>query len=348
MLDSIELDYTEFKENNNINSPEVYLSLFRSDPNKLVNLFIHHCENKLIGIKHVTLHQAMETIGEKCGNVNEFILEQFNHLFRMSSALWSFDKGKLGDIRQSKYDKIINLGVYEQEEGKTNYNKYVTAVKGKYRIRSDHSFSTTADPYRIWILNFAAALPVYFLSDMEKNKKRYESEISPTYHIDKDLEMNVPDIFPVDDITNRALRTIGMAIVPGINVVRDEKLPKGHKFIFDDSESIKAINFGEPKKWYLFRDMYEEVIDDYNPLEENNLLDMLSKLLKEKVESMPQDELRKCIVDYIQNVERKLDSRDFSKLISARLTYREVKSLAKFLDPHGYKMDINRYINGKL
>ena len=51
-----------------------------------------------------------------------------------------------------------------------------------------------------------------------------------------------------------------------------------------------------------------------------------------------------CIEKYVAEVKKKLDSRDFTRLISARLTYREVKELEEFISKKGYVMDIERYL----
>jgi hypothetical protein len=290
----------------------------------------------------------MVTIGNTFGDKDSYLNEQFSHLFRLSSALWSFNKGKLSPEQQLQYDKIVNLGVYEQKEGFENYDEIVKAVKGSFKIGADHTFSTTGDRYRIWLLNYAAALPVYVLSDLDQSKNRYEEEISPTYHIDGYLEMNVPDLFPPGVVDNIALRVLGMAIVPGIDVIHDEKLQKGHLFTCD-AEAVKATNFGDPKIWRLFREMYDEVKNEYNPDRTDNLLDILSEVLKAKVESLSTEELKTAINSYIDKVMEKMAKRDFTRLISARLTYREIRELKKFLtnrNKGGYGMEIERYING--
>lgn len=352
LVDSIDLDYDEFKVDNNIHKAEDFFIPYKEDPPGLTSLFLDYSLRKLEHLTSINVQQAMETIGKKKGDRDGFIKNQFSDLFRMSSALWSFNKGAVTELRSLQYDKIVSLGAYDQQEAKANYDQFVMDVKTRYGIRTDHSFSTTRDPYRIWLLNYAAALPIYFLSDLYESRKKYEEEITPTYHIDSNLEMNVPDLFPVEDWRNRALRVLGMAIVPGIDVIHDEKLTKGHKFTCD-ADPVKEMNFGDPKTWYLFRDMYDEIIDDYNPderddpSESNQLLDILTRLLKEKVGSMGQSELKACIKDYIEKVRNKLNKRDFTRLISARLTYREIKELENFLDRRGYGMDINRYIAGK-
>ena len=61
---------------------------------------------------------------------------------------------------------------------------------------------------------------------------------------------------------------------------------------------------------------------------------------------MSESELREAIQAHIDRVGEKLESRNFSKLSSARITYREIAELKRFLDRQGYGMDIARYISG--
>jgi len=86
----------------------------------------------------------------------------------------------------------------------------------------------------------------------------------------------------------------------------------------------------------------------YNPKTKDNLLDLLIQLLREKLRPMLKNpkqkaNLRAGIQTYIDKVKSKLNKREFSRLISAKLTYREVKALEKFLE----KMDLESYIAGK-
>ncbi len=350
-IDSIYLDYDQFKNDCGIQNLGKYLDLYQKNPTQLVSLFMDYCENKLSELKNVTVQGAMETIGAYQNRPKEYFKEQFSHLFRLSSALWSFNKGRLSEKQQIQYDKIINIGVFEQSEGRQNYDQFVQEAKGRYHIHADHSFSSTGDPYRLWLLNFAGAQPAYFLSDLEQSKRKYLEQITPTYHIDSEFEMNIPDLYPAVDIANKALRVLGMAIVPGIDLIKDEKLPKGHKFTFNDPAFIQKKNNGEPFVWLLFKDMYDSVINYFNPNEEeplDNLLSTLIQLLKEKVKGMGKDELRKLLTQYVRKVEEKLEQRDFTRLISARMTYHEIKELKKFLDPRGYGMDIEKYVDGRL
>jgi len=355
LVDSIDIPYEEFKTDNKIGNPEFFLKKSPDREQGLAAWFVGYCQDKLKDLNTVTLQEALETIGRKQGDYEGYLKQQFNDLFRLASALWSFNRSRLNPTQQKQYDKIINLGVFEQRSGRDQYGQLVESIKGKHRITTDHCFSTTGDPYRIWLLNFAAALPAYFLSDLPELKKKYENEYKVTYHIDRKLEMDLPDLFPTTDTANRALRVLGMAIVPGIDVIHDEKLTKGHKFIFSDPEYIKKFHHDEPIVWFLFQDMYEDVVRSYEEAGENSLLSAIIRSLRSKVDPMLADEaqrvkLRDAISQYINKVRQRLEARDFSKLISARLTYREISGLEKFLSgpvAGGYNLDLDNYLEGR-
>ena len=338
--ESIALDYTKFKQDNGINMAEDYLGKDH------VPLFLDYCRKELNSINHIDIFEAMKTIGRKQGNEDEFITKQFDHLFRLSAALWKFDKSRLNEMRQQNYGNIINLGVEDKTTGQNNYRSFVKAISARYNLKHDPHYSTIHDPNRIWMVNYAAALPACFLSDMKQNRKKYYEEISPSYHIDADLEMNVPDLFPKNDLDHIALRILGMAIVSGIDVIHDEKQePRGHKFTLDDG-SVRKINQGDPWVWNHFKKMYDDIITHYDPKAEDNLLDIIKNLLREKVKGMDRDDLKTCISDYREKVNNKLATRDFSRLYSAKLTFQEIKELTKFLDRDGYALNIDRYIAG--
>lgn len=355
LAESQTVDYEAFKTKRGVQTSERYLQIAGARPGGIALLLREYCEEKLAYLKDVGVYQAMETIGDHRGNAEEYIRACIDDLVRLAAPMWSFNRGRLTEVQSLEYDRILNLGVYEQEAGRHQYDAHVGAAKAKYHLRSDHTFSTAGDPYRVWLLAYAAALPIYFLNDLESSKERYEQEITPTYHIDPELEMNVPDLFPPDDVSNRTLRVLGLAIVKGIDVVRDEKLPKGHKFTCN-IDTVKASNFGEAMVWApggpnashtSFRDMYLQMTKTYDPRAASNLLDLITDTLRQRVAAIPQDQLRNLVRAHVVMLQQKLAGRDFSKLYSARLTYREVKALNDFLDPKRYAMDLERYLEGK-
>ncbi len=349
LWDAITLPYEQFIQDAAVYNAEDYLHRHQQGPGKLIALFLDYCRDKLAYLTEITVDQALESLAQESGDPTAFVRQQFDHLFRLSAALWSFDRGHITPERAAQMDKIINLGFYDHEADVPRYEHIAEDTKARFHIRSDLAYSTTRDPCHIWMLNYAAAIPAYFLNGLREARDAYHEQISPTYHVDSYFEMNVPDLFPAGEIDNKVLRVLGMAIVPSIDVIHDQKLAKGHKFTCDQA-AIRQLNYDDPKVWLLFRDMYAEVKDDYVPHRTDNLFDVLANLLRERVRAMARDELRRCIEDYIAKVCRKLESRDFSRLISARLTYQEIRALQDFLEkpPRGYGMDVDKYIDGVL
>ncbi|MGF1613964.1 MAG: tubulin-like doman-containing protein [Gammaproteobacteria bacterium] len=346
-LEDVLISYESFTADQGIHNPEDYLARSDAGGTGLATLFYDHCLNQLSHLRSVRVDHALDVLARGSDNPDQYLKKQFDHLFRLSAELWTLDRGRITPEQAGQIDKIVNIGFYDHEAELPRYRKITDDAKARFHIRSDLSFSSTGDPYNIWLLNYAAAIPAYYVSDLREARQQYLEEISPTYHIDTYLEMNVPDLFPVDEIDNRLLRLLAMAIVPGVDVIRDEKLDKGHKFTLDHAD-IRTRNYGEAKVWLLFRDMFDDIKGDYDRTRTDNLYDILSRLVREKVKEMGRAELRSAIETHIGKVRHKLANKDFSKLISARLTYAEIRALELFLSnpPLGYGMDMDRYVSG--
>jgi hypothetical protein len=79
-----------------------------------------------------------------------------------------------------------------------------------------------------------------------------------------------------------------------------------------------------------------------------DLLETITVLLRERVPQIPKNDLRQMVDAQVKRFQKRVGSRDFSKLVSARLTYREMKELERFVDPRGYALDLERFIEGRL
>jgi hypothetical protein len=300
----------------------------------------------------MTVEGALRRNADEPGNGPDYIRRKIDHLFRKASTLWRFREANVRGLRDKHYDQITNVGVYEQEEGAAFLEDAVFAARANRGIIADHAFSTTRDKYHIWLLNYAAVLPAFLLEDQDQRRAVYDNEISPTYHSFKELELDVPDLFPVDDAYNISLRVLGLAITPGIDVVKDKKLLKGqgHEFTFD-IEAVRSKNADRPRVWGLFRKMLDEVALSYDKDDKYCLLNMLTQELKAQVgrilsEPDGDKRLRGLVEAHRDKFKKKLAIRDFSRLISARLTYREVKALEDFVNPERHNLDIEKYIQG--
>jgi len=349
-LQAISVPLSRFKAERNVHGAQDYLRLAEGDPGKLARAFLGFCQEKLQHLETVSVHEALSALGSRDPRGEKGYLEvQLDHLLRFASCMWSYSRGEITEAASLQFDRVIGLGVDDADSGRARYDGYVQQIKGKHHIKTDHSYSTTGDPHRIWLLAFAGPLPLYLISDLRRWKERYEEEIVPTYHIDRRLEMDVPDLFPQADAENLALRVLGMAIVPGIDVIQDRKIgsKQGHQFTAEAPE-VAAMNSGRSMVWRLFRQMYQDV-GTAVPGRDDNLLDVLVGLLRRKVKSTGPDELSRSIQEHVRKLKLKMEERDFSRLVSARLTYREIAELERFLEPapRGYGMDLDRYLAGK-
>ena len=349
-LEQLFLGYEEFTQQQAIHHVQAYLDLDKQGAGRLPELFLNASEAHLdlrYKLSSVSVGEALESLAGMAEGTATYSQQQFARLFQLAGAMWNYDHSRITPDRGQHLENILNLGFDDHETGHQAFHAKVNAACNALHVLRDPSYSATGDPSRIWLLNFAAVLPAYLMTGLNEARRSYDNEITPSYHIDKRLEMDVPDLFPISDVANRALRVLGMAIVPGVDVIKDTKLAKGHKFSFEHGEIDKV--------WYLFREMYDEIKDGYVQGRDDNLLDLLSTLLKEKVSAIPPDQIVTLVKDYLARIGEKLANRDFSRLYSARLTYRELCELELFLDDKlgkkldrkGYGMDIDRYIEGR-
>jgi hypothetical protein len=348
------LQYGDFKHENGIGTPEDYLALAGAGGDATrVEPFVKLADSvfawTLEKLKHLLAHDvigAMKAFSGKEGP-EKYIAAMIDRMFELAAPLWSFDRSQLNNLQALRYDQVTNVGVPDSEVAKTELDGFVQEARHHYGIRAQYNYTSTGDPYRISTLAYAAALPACFLADLKEMKQEYEEGMSPTYHIDPVLEREVPDLFPVDERANKTLRVLALAIVPGIDVVHDEYHPggkRGHRFTLD-SPAVRDYTSGDPLRWTLFRDMYKAVQGTGN--DRLDQLETIIGLLRERIPQIPKNDLRQLVDTQIKRFQKRVGSRDFSRLVSARLTYREMKELERFVDPRRYALDLGRYIEGQ-
>jgi hypothetical protein len=347
-----EVDFERFVSDCGLTTPERFMALYREDPQRLLDLFLDHSREIYSDVPLVTVDQALRHFARENGDEKAFITKKFEDLFRYSAALWRYDKSEVHAKREARMGNCISVGLADKEYGEEQYKEYMDAACAKYHIIGEPSLAPTGDTSRIWLLNFSAPLPAFAMSVLKKAKSSYLDEIMPTFHIDQELEMNLPDLFPPVHRDNTALMVLGMAIVPGIDIIHDEKKDKGHSFTCE-LPAMMEKNSGQPKKWGWFLDMYDEIRSDFDEKKKDNKLDILQAALKEKVNRMINEDrkgLKDMIDDYCAEVQGKIDRRKFSRLISARLTYREITALKKFTTSEaegGYDFNLDKYLGIK-
>jgi hypothetical protein len=337
-----EATYEEFKEKTSVHKPDDYLEIERKGKGELAKAFFDYTQEKVKSLKAVSVIQALERSAESSPDRDSYFEKQFTALFRLSSPMWMVRESLLTGEQRPHFDDILTIGSPDVEGTRRLFGAVIANLRAKFHITTDPAFAATDDLENIWMLDFAAALPLYFQADADTNKKRYEEGMTPPYHIDKRLEMSLPDIFPPHARENVALRLLGIAIVPEVGIVVDRYLReerqggRGHEFTFSLPEILEQ-NDGKPLEWDHFLKMYKDVRDNYSEDATDNLLDLLHSALLGRltamlVQSADRAALHAGIARHIGKLENKLESRDFSRLVSARLTWRETRNLREFLD----------------
>lgn len=298
-------------------------------------------ELKELGAVDVLTALAAEAAREGPSEKQHAYLErQFSHLMRLASPLWSVRSSMVSGERRPHYEDLLVLGCPNADQAQALFGDRVDNVRQAFQITSRVDYMSIEDKQRIWLMDFSAALPFYFLADLDESKKRYEEGMTPPYHVDRRLEIEIPDLFPPHERDNVTLRHLAMSILPGVDVVGDEYLrPKGSRgHVFTCSlPGIAGHTDGEVyKKWTRFLDLYSEMRDFYDPQSADNLLDLIHRALAPKLTALLMDDAARArlkveVSGQVDALKKKIAARDFSRLVSARLSSREVRDLREFL-----------------
>jgi hypothetical protein len=85
------------------------------------------------------------------------------------------------------------------------------------------NFTSTMDPHKLFFFKYKAPLPAYLLRDMEQYREEYDQlPIDMTPHIQKQMELKIPGLFPEPAAYKRALRIFALAASPGFNLIKSK------------------------------------------------------------------------------------------------------------------------------
>ena len=117
-------------------------------------------------------------------------------------------------------------------------------------------------------------------------------------------------------------------------------------------EEFRRLGMGQGRKWNDFLKMFVEVKEpESRDGRENPLLEALTQDLRARLSAMSPAEIRKAVeahcAEHEAELKRKLDDRAYSKLMSVRLTVRELDELKWFADPGGCNLVLDRYLAGR-
>jgi hypothetical protein len=335
--------FEDFEEAAGIHNLQDYSDKAVERKDGLVGLFLTHAEDRLKELGEIDVLKALAAEAGSHTDVETpeaYLERQFSHLIRLAGPLWSVRSALVSGERRPHYEDLLVMGCPDAERAQTLFGTQVDNARRGFQINTQVGYVSIEDKQRIWLMDFSAALPLYFLTGLDDSKKLYEEGMTPPYHLDRRLEIEIPDLFPPQERDNVALRRLALSIIRGVGVVEDEyQRPKGSRgHIFKCTlPGIAEHTGGEPfKQWTRFLDLYAELRDQYDPERKDNILDLIRDALVAKLTGMLVDDasrprLQAEVAEQIAAFKKKLESRDFTRLVSARLTSREIHDLREFL-----------------
>lgn len=282
---------------------------------------------------------------------------ELERAIRLAAPLWRFRDGALGLKQIPQYARFVDIG-FVRDGYSDAFEADIETAKDRLQLTQRHSCSPGDDPFRVRILSIGAALPVHILDGLEPMRQRYMDSMNPTFHVHRDWERRCPDLFPPDPLRSQALRVLALAILPGIDVIKDDKIGGGRGHVFTcQVDRVNNLNpDGQLSTWTEFTEMLAHVAAPARHQKPSQLLVELTDALTAKYRSIQsnmsdgdfRDWLKERIDLWAAEVERKLDERRHERLLSLRLHDEEVRALRRLVRPapHGYDLDLHAYIYG--
>lgn len=311
-----QLTFEGFKKEMGINSPT---DLYKK-PDEIENLFLEYAKGKWHFLLDTTIDNVLEYHAK---NSPDYITTQFRHALRLSSALWSYNRGLLTPERQANMYHIVVCGHRSSQDGKTIYQGTIDNIGASMNMQYAPTWSSTDDPHRIVILRYAVSLPGYALSSMQEYRKRYELQVLPPTHFDKRFRFGLGDLFPDQFGEDLAFRILTLAIVPGIEVITDEKVKKGHRYTIDYPDELNDDY--EPVTFDSFIDLFAYL------LENDHVVKILMDKIVARVEEKGAAALKPVIETYLRKMQERFKSTDFTKQITGKYYYKEINLLKELL-----------------
>ena len=263
---------------------------------------------------------------------NEFNLH-LTRLMQLSQPMLKFDRGQLSEVRQSH---IVPISIIALPDLK--YRDKIDSVLGSIRnnysltyepnyVQSNTEQDFGASKYCLSIVNYFSAVPAYALEDINDFKQNYEATLNPSCHIGRDYEFITEDLFPEELISSQAFKMLTFALIPELNIIKDDKLEKGHLYTIPSD----LIDEEEPLLYTTFIELLQDLQAD-----DELVVALKSALIKssEKNEEDGRDSKAKIpgyVESYMEEMKKRFNSRDFTKVITGRFYAHEIKYLEEYL-----------------
>jgi len=286
--------------------------LSKVDFRNLFNKVIEYAKKRTAFIKDITIENILLKDMEHDKEKEEQLKFWLKEASDRAKPLW-FHKA-VADMA-ARMEEIFIIGV--GDSAKTPLAK-IEYPETKY----PPTFTSTQDPYKVFYLKFKAPLPAYLLEDMKDYRRSYlDVSLLYTPHIEKEIELKAPDIFPETRIDKFIFKIFTLALSTGI-IKRD---PIEDIYYIDHE---KCLKLGEEKielgnaVWRVFEEMKEEKREE--------LWKQLQALLEEEIKNSP-EKVKESLKEYYTKIKDISDKKKETMSIGDEIIfYKQVKLLDEF------------------
>lgn len=286
--------------------------LSKVDVTDLFYKIIEYAQKKTAFVKDITVENVLLKDIEHDKEKEEQLKFWLKEASDRAKPLW-FHKAT-ADIA-ARMEEIFIIGVGDSSKTPLARMEYPEA---KY----PPTFTSTQDPYKIFYLKFKAPLPAYLLKDMKDYRRSYlDVSLLYTPHIEKEIELKAPDIFPETRIDKFIFRIFTLALSTGMI----KKDPIEDIYYIDHEKCLKPreekIELGNAI-WNVFEEMKEEKRKEF--------WRQLQELLEEEIKNSP-DKVTERLKEYHTKIKDIFNKREETMSIGDEIVfYEQIKLLDEF------------------
>ena len=295
--------------NNNI-EPIEFVGMNKSD---LKELFLRFGKEN-ISVKEIE-NKSLEEILKAMPEAET--MKYINLLDMMAAPLWQYDRGYISGTM-----KTTNLYIFGVENPN---DSILDPVKIMSHISSTQlpDIIATGDKTHIICLKVETAIPAFALKNMVKYKEKYDNpDAAFPYHIHKDWDKIIPDLFPESDEEGiRKYWSLGLATPFKI-------ISKTGEYYYVASEKL-GEGVGSHRRFKLAQGRKESMKVFIN---NKDLIDEVAEGIERKMKSMGNESIVKDLLDYGKDLEEK--AANSTKEIRLQID-NELKDIEQFLKSIG-------------
>lgn len=278
----------------------------------LFNKVIEYAQKKTAFVKDITIEDILLKDIERDKEKEEQLKFWLKEASDRAKPLWFH---KAAADMAAKMEEIFIIGVGDSAKTPLAKMEYPEA---KYFP----TFTSTQDPYKVFYLKFKAPLPAYLLENMKDYRRSYlDVSLLYTPHVEKEIELKAPDIFPETKIDKFIFKIFTLALSIGII----KRAPIEDIYYIDHEKCLKPgeerIELGNTI-WKVFEEMKEE--------KRKELWKQLQELLEEEIKNSS-EKVEESLKEYHTKIKNIFNKKEETMSIGDEIIfYEQIKLLDEF------------------